>query len=149
MGDKTDKLIKLGVGLILIALCATAIQIYFIDFMTEYDVDYNETGLLWGNFNTTSEGYDNLSESIETLEDELGKERDTGTLSDVVNFFDITWNSVKTAVETMSSSIGMSIGMVGSAGDAIPGVDGWLVGGLVAIIILIIVFSILGWWMNR
>jgi len=149
MGDKTDKLIKLGVGLILIALSATGIQIFFVGFMTEYDVPYNDSGLMWGNLTIASEEYANLSKSISVLEKELGEEPDTGTLSDVVNFFDITWNSVKTAASTMGNSIDMSIGMIGGAGDAIPGVDGWLVGGLIAIVMLAIVFLILGWWMNR
>ena len=149
MGTNTEKLTKLGVGLLLIALCATGIQVFFVGFMTEYDVEYNDSGLAFGDFNTTSEGYANMSKTISTLEGELDKSLDESKLSDVVNFFDLTWNSVKTAVTTMSNSIGMSIGMIGGAGDAIPGVDGWLVGGIIGIIIFVIVMLILGWWMNR
>ncbi len=148
----TKTIIILVTGLIFVAMAATGFQIFFVGMMNEYDVSYTEGDVDWGAFNSSS--YEGLKNTTETLENELNKTLNPGE-TDVTNtnFFDTTWNSLKTAVASVYYALGISSDMIQGFSTGIFGVlgvsGGWIIGGLIAIVSVTIILIIIGWWMGK
>ena len=146
---KTSVLIMVATGLIFIALIATGYQIFFVSLLGNYDVAYGDDDMNWSLFNTSS--YSSLEETTKELEDKFGESVEQP--SGYINWFDTTWNTVKTAVTSLYNSLGISVYMIQGAGQGILSSAGvstdWIVSGLVAIVSLTLILLIIGWWMNR
>jgi hypothetical protein len=153
MADKTSKLIALVTGVIFITLCATGIQMFFVDITSNYNVNSSGGGVNMSLFNSSS--YSGLEEATEELESTFGEEGgvDSTFSTGGGSWFDTTWNRLRNSLKAMYSSIGITTAMVGGASEGIAGATGsdvgWLTGGLVIIITISVLLLIIGWWMNR
>jgi len=149
---QTEKIIAVAVGVIFIALAATGLQYYFTGMMESYDISYSDSGYNFTLFNGSS--YQGLKNATTELESKFGENADpSGSGVSFTDFFDTTWNSIKSGVASIYYSLGITKDMVqgtASGVGAVTGVGvGWLMGGLIAIIAITLILFIIGWWMNR
>ena len=146
--SNTRNMVVLISGIILVALAMQGMQLFFVDMVTNYNVDQSFAEN-FSYLNSTS--FEKLQNASAEIEEALGSDEEPATgLASFTNFFDTSWSVLWNGLKSLSITTGMNTEMIQGAGQGALGVEaGWITGGLIILVTLVILIWLVGWGLNR
>ena len=143
----TNNLKILLIGVIFVALSATAFQLFFVDMVTTYQVDFGDENMNFTFMNSSH--IENLQSTTQTLESGLNTNVSGDFGFGGGGFFDSSWYLISTPIKAVYDSLALTKDMISGAVAGLIGIPTYIVDGLIAIIAIVMVLIILGWIFNR
>jgi len=143
----TKQLMILLIGVIFVALCATAFQLFFVDMATTYQVEFDDSNMNFTFMNSSH--IENLQSTTQTLESGLNTNVSGDFGFGGGGFFDSSWYLISTPIKAVYDSLALTKDMINGAIAGLIGVPVYIVSGLISIIAIVMVLIVLGWIFNR